>query len=180
MGRHIQFWDLANMEAAFRSLEARIHYVGLRSYLAAGRQIVDAVCYLPINPYRPESRDALLRELRRLGFHVRTKVGQKRPGGKWKCNFDVEMACDILRFVTAAKPTTIVVCSGDRDMMEAYQIVREQGVRVEVAATQSCLAPDILKAASSFIDLGKVIAEQRAQIQRVNGNGAAVNALKCS
>ena len=176
MERHAQFWDLANIESAFRRLEARIDYTGLRTYLAGGRSLIDTFCYVPQNPHRPDDREVLLRHFKKHGFFVRTKIGQKRCGGQWKCNFDVEMACDILRFVEYAKPDTIAVCSGDRDMKAVYQSVRERGVRVEVAATRNSFAWEILDAASSFIDLGKVIADQRRVSARANGNGTAVNA----
>ena len=176
MERHGQFWDWANVEAAFRRLDVRIDDLGLRTYLAAGRNLIDTFCYVPQNPHKPDDREVLLRHLKKHGFFVRSKIGQRRRGGAWKCNFDVEMACDILRFVECAKPDTIVVCSGDRDMRAVYQSVRERGVRVEVAATQHCFAPELLDAASSFIDLGKVIADQRRESARANGNGAAVKA----
>lgn len=176
MDRHLQFWDIANIESAYRRLDARINYAGLRTYLAAGRRVMDTFCYVPQNPHKTDDRAGLVRHLRKHGFFVRTKTGQKRRGGGWKCNFDVEMACDILRLVESARPDTIIVCSGDRDMAVVYQLVRELGVRVEVAATRQCFAEDILNAASSFIDLGRVIAEQRREALRAEGNGAVANA----
>ena len=176
MDNHVQFWDWANLESAFQRFDVRIHPAGLRSYLAGGRTLIDAFCYVPRNPYQPESRDWLVRKLKQLGFFVRSKVGQKRPNGKFKCDFDVEMTCDILRIVERARPAAIVVCSGDRDMLPVYRIVRDQGIRVEVAATQANAARDLLDAASSFIDLGKAIVEQRERINRAHGNGAADDA----
>jgi hypothetical protein len=88
-------------------------------------------------------------------------------GGTYKCNFDVEIAMDMLRTVYQVKPDIIVLASSDSDFVPLVQEVRKAGVRVEVAAFVETSGADILRKASGFIDLAvyyeSYLAEQRAE-----------------
>ncbi len=171
MGKVAVFLDVANLEAAFRHQGERIDYLGLRDFLSAGRLCLETFAYVPVSPYEPRQRRPLIDHLRRNEFIVRTKIGRRRPNGKWKANMDVEMVIDMMRFAHTGKADIFVVGSGDRDLMPAYLELRQLAIRVEVAATPDTVANDILTAASGFIDLGKVIDGYRAEEQLAEGNG---------
>lgn len=149
------FFDVANLEGSFRAHGLPIDYLLLRDFLVKDRALKESFAYVPRSPFAPERRDRLVSFLRRHGFLVRSKVGKKRPAGKWKCDFDVEMTWDISKYIDRSKADVIVVACGDRDLMPVYQSVRALGVEVEVASTQQTVASDIMEAASRFIDLGE-------------------------
>jgi len=138
--------------------------------------LVETFAYLPINPYNPERKRHVAEFLCDNGFFVRSKIGKPRPNSKWKCNFDVEMAVDILRFIHHARADIIVIGSGDGDMLSICEEVRRSGVRCEIAATRECMAPELLGAASGYIDLGTIIREQREELLR-NGSEDATRTV---
>jgi uncharacterized LabA/DUF88 family protein len=164
MERLSLFLDIANLESAFRKAGAEIDWLGLRDYLVEGRVLVEALAYLPISPYNPERRHRFADFLQRNGFLVRSKIGKPRPGNRWKCNFDVEVAVDVMRCVEHGRVDIIVLGTGDGDMLQLCNEVRALGVRCEIAATREAAAEELLDAASGYIDLGSVIREQREEI----------------
>lgn len=159
MERTAIFLDIANLEQAFRHYDAKIDYIGLREYLTAGRFLVDAFAYVPINPYDVDRKRYFIDFLGRNGFLVRSKVGKPRPDNKWKCNFDVEMAVDMLRYSHQARVDIVVMGSGDGDMLPVCEEIRFNGIRCEVAATRQTVADDLVAAVNGFIDLGEIIRE---------------------
>lgn len=164
MERVMMFFDLANLENGFRQFGVRVDYLGLRDYLAEGRVLVEAFAYLPINPNNPEGKRQFAEFLQRNGFFVRSKIGKPRPGNKWKCNFDVEMAVDILHCAHHSRVDIVVIGSGDGDMLPICEELRLLGVRCEIAATKGSTAEDLLGAASGFVDLGAIVREQRDEM----------------
>ena len=166
MERTAIFLDVANLEAGFRNLGTHIDYLGLRDYLAEGRLLVETFVYLPINPYHPEQKARFAEFLQSNGFFVRSKIGKARPGHKWKCNFDVEMAVDILHYAQHGRVDIIVMGSGDADMAPVCKKVRLCGVRCEIAATKESTSPELVNVASSYIDLNSVIHQQREELVR--------------
>ncbi len=178
MERLVEFLDVANLESAFREYGALVDYIGLRDYLARKRNVLETFVYIPESPYQPNGRDGMVKFLRRHGFFVRSKIGRKRPNGSWKCDFDVEIAWDIFRYVERGKADTIVVACGDSDLMPVYTSVREVGIKVEVASTAKSVANNILDTASQFIDLGPVIRQHCKSGNRSQGHGAIVRQRK--
>jgi uncharacterized LabA/DUF88 family protein len=150
--RVVFFLDYANINRAAREKRYRLDYHHLLLYVGEERFLVDAYCYLPINPRNEHRLDGVIEELWRSGYVVTTKVGTI-AGGTYKCNFDVEITMDVLRVVYQVKPDIIVLASGDADFVPLIQEVRKTGVRVEVAAFEETAGADILLKSSGFIDL---------------------------
>ena len=146
------FLDFANINRAAREKRYRLDYHHLLHYVGEERFLIDAHCYVPINPRNEHRLDGVIEELWRSGYIVNTKVGTI-AGGTYKCNFDVEITMDILRVVYQVKPDIIVLASGDSDFVSLIQEVRKSGVRVEVAAFVETAGTDILSKCSGFIDL---------------------------
>src|SRR6266566_4920063 len=146
------FLDYANINRAAREKRYRMDYHNLLQYVGEERFLVDAHCYVPINPRNEHRLDREIEELWRSGYIVTTKVGTI-AGGTYKCNFDVEIAMDVLKVVYQVKPDIIVLASGDADFVSLIQEVRKSGVRVEVAAFVETAGTDILNKCSGFIDL---------------------------
>jgi hypothetical protein len=124
----------------------------LLQYVGEDRFLIDAHCYVPINPRNEHRLDREIEELWRSGYIVNTKVGTI-AGGTYKCNFDVEITVDMLKVVYQVKPDIIVLATGDSDFVSLIQEVRKSGVRVEVAAFEETAGPDITRKCSGFINL---------------------------
>ena len=148
----VLFLDYANVNRGAREKRCRLDYQHLLHYMSEGRFLIDAHCYVPINPRNEHRLDGDIEELWRSGYIVNTKRGTI-AGGTYKCNFDVEITMDMLKVVYQVKPDIVVLASGDSDFIPLIQEVRKSGVRVEVAAFEGTAGPDILRKCSGFIDL---------------------------
>ena len=146
------FLDYANINKAAREKRYGLDYQHLLHYVGEERFLVDAYCYVPINPRNEHRVDGVIEELWRSGYIVTTKLGTI-AGGTYKCNFDVEITMDVLKVVYQVRPDIVVLASGDADFIPLIQEVRKSGVRVEVAAFEGTAGPDILLKCSGFIDL---------------------------
>src|SRR5438876_2628293 len=146
------FLDYANINRAAREKRHRLDYHDLLQYVGEERFLIDAHCYVPINPRNEHRLDGVIQELWRSGYVVNTKVGTI-AGGTYKCNFDVEITMDMLKTTYQVKPDIIVLASADSDFVSLIQEVRKSGVRVEVAAFAETAGTDILLKCSGFIDL---------------------------
>ena len=146
------FLDYANINRAAREKRYRLDYANLLQYVGEDRFLIDAHCYVPINPRNEHRLDGEIEELWRSGYIVTTKKGTI-AGGTYKCNFDVEITMDVLKVVYQVKPDIIVLATGDADFVSLIQEVRKSGVRVEVAAFVETAGTNILLKCSGFIDL---------------------------
>ncbi len=146
------FLDYANINRAAREKSYRLDYHDLLQYVGEERFLIDAHCYVPINPRNEHRSDRDIAELWRSGYIVTTKLGTV-AGGTYKCNFDVEITMDVLKVVYQVKPDIIVLATGDADFVSLIQEVRKSGVRVEVAAFEETAGTDIMSKCSGFIDL---------------------------
>src|SRR6266849_4609056 len=149
----VLFLDYANINRAAREKRYRLDYCDLLHYVGEDRFLIDAHCYVPINPRHEHRLDGVIDDLWRSGYIVTTKRGTI-AGGTYKCNFDVEITMDILKVVYQVKPDIIVLASGDSDFISLIQEVRKSGIRVEVAAFVETAGTDIMLKCSGFINLG--------------------------
>lgn len=148
----VVFLDYANINRAAREKRYRLDYHHLLQYVGEGRFLVEAYCYVPINPRNEHRSDGTIEDLWRAGYLVSTKVGNI-AGGTYKCNFDVEITMDMLRVLYQVKPDIIVLASGDADFVPLVQEVRKAGIRVEVAAFVETAGAETLLKCSGFINM---------------------------
>lgn len=148
------FLDYANIHRAAREKRYRLNYQHLLHYVGEGRFLLDAHCYVPINPRNEHRRDRVIEELWQAGYIVNSKIGTI-AGGTYKCNFDVEITMDILKAVFQVKPDIIVLATGDADFVPLVLEIRKSGVRVEVAAFEESTGAEMLSKCSGFIDLAE-------------------------
>src|SRR6266567_1889191 len=148
----VLFLDYANVNRGAREKRLRMDYQDLLEYVGEDRFLIDAHCYVPINPRNEHRLDGVIEDLWRSGYIVTTKVGTI-AGGTYKCNFDVEITMDILKVAYQVKPDIIVLASGDSDFISLIQEVRKSGIRVEVAAFEETAGTGIMSKCSGFIDL---------------------------
>lgn len=152
MEKVVLFLDYANINRGAREKRFRMDYQDLLEYVGENRFLIDAHCYVPINPRNEHRSDGIIQDMWHSGYIVTTKVGTI-AGGTYKCNFDVEITMDILKVAYQVKPDIIVLASGDSDFNALIQEVRKSGIRVEVAAFVENAGVDIMNKCSGFIDL---------------------------
>ena len=167
------FLDFANIDRAAREKGLHLDYHHLLEYVGENRFLSDAHCYVPINPRNEHRVDRQVEDLWRSGYIVTTKLGTI-AGGTYKCNFDVEIAMDMVKVVYQVKPDIVVLGSGDSDFVSLIQEVRKAGVRVEVAAFEENAGADILLKCSDFIDLAvyyeDYLATQKSEQDEASGD----------
>src|SRR5437588_447903 len=146
------FLDYANISRVAREKRYHLDYHDLLHYVGENRFLIDAYCYVPINPRNEHRLDGEIEELWRSGYIVHTKVGTI-VGGTYKCNFDVEITTDILKVIYQVKPDIIVLATGNPDFVSLIQEVRKSGVRVEVAAFVETAGTDMILKCSGCINL---------------------------
>jgi len=171
----VVFLDYANINRAAREKRYRLDYHHLLQYVGEGRFLIDAYCYVPINPRNEHRLDGAIEDLWRSGYLVTTKVGNI-AGGTYKCNFDVEITMDVLKAMYQVKPDIIVLASGDADFVPLIQEVRKAGIRVEVAAFVETAGADVLLKCSGFINLAvyyaSYLAAQASEAEEERGEEA--------
>jgi uncharacterized LabA/DUF88 family protein len=158
MEKVIFFLDFANVNRVASDKGIDLDYEDLLNYISEGRFLIDAHCYVPIDPRNEHRLDRKLEQLWRSRYIVNTKVGSI-AGDSYKCNFDVEMTMDILRVAHLVKPDIIVIGTGDSDFVPLVQELRKMGIRVEVASFEATAAKDMTLKCSGFISLDNYLQE---------------------
>ncbi len=152
MEKVLFFLDYGDINRVARDKRFILDYKDLLQYIGEGRFLVDAYCYVPVNPKNEHRVDKELEELWRSGYLVHTKV-ETLVSGRYRCNFAVEITMDVLRVVYQIKPEIIVLATSNADFIPLIQEVRKAGVRVEVAAFVETAGADLLLKCSGFINL---------------------------
>lgn len=152
------FLDYANINRAARDNGLSLDYKQLLAYLCEGRFLIDAHCYVPIDPRSVHRLDATIQDLWESGYIVTTKIGNV-SGSTYKCNLDIEMAMDVLRVAYHVKPAILVLATGDFDFIPLVLELRRNGIRVEVASFEATAARDMVLKCSGFISLDHYLRE---------------------
>lgn len=159
--RVVVIMEYSNVNRAAADRGQRVNYFDLLNYVVADRFLVEAFCYVPIDPRNRHARDNEIDELRLQGWLVQTKVGRAEEN-TYKCNFDVEITMELMNVAERIRPDTIVLASGDIDYIPVVDELRRRGVRVEVAAFEAAASRDLALHASGFIKLDSWMAEAEA------------------
>ena len=139
MEKLIVFLDFANINRASTSAGTLIDYRLLLDYISEGRYLIDAYCYVPIDPRNKYKMDNKINQLWDSGYLVTKKIGNIN-GDSYKCNFDVEMTLDMIKIAHEIKPDIIVLASGDVDLLPVVIELRKMGIRVEVACFEKAMS----------------------------------------
>lgn len=154
MERAVVIMEYPNINRPATDRGLRIDYGELLTYLIADRFLVEAFCYVPIDPRNPSAREHEIKKLRLMGWHVQTKVG-KANQQSYKCNFDVEITLELMHIAERIKPDTIIMASGDIDFIPVVSEMRRRGIRVEIASFPESVSEDLVLHSSGYINLGK-------------------------
>jgi uncharacterized LabA/DUF88 family protein len=146
------FVDYAAINRAARERRYHLDYYDLLQYIGENRFLIDAYCYVPINPRNEHRLDGEIEELWRSGYIVTTKQGTI-VGRTYLCNFAVEITMDICKVVHQIKPDIIVLATSNPDFVSLIQEVRKSGIRIEVASFEEATLTDMQLKCSGFINL---------------------------
>ena len=83
-----------------------------------------------------------------------------------KCNFDVEMAMDMLD--DADKMTAILLFSGDSDMVSPLERLKVKGKKIGVVGVRNQVAGELQNIKDKYIDFGKFYTGKRTYIKSEN------------
>jgi len=83
-----------------------------------------------------------------------------------KCNFDVEMAMDILD--DAEKLTAVILFSGDSDLLGPLERLKVGGKRIGIVGVRGKTAGELHNIKDKYIDFGKFYTGKRAYIESEN------------
>jgi uncharacterized LabA/DUF88 family protein len=135
-------------------LQAKIDYNKLLNGLSRDRIVTRAIAYLIQRP--DVSQSNFMDALGRMGFDIRVKEvkNKKDESGKiipTKGNYSIMMALDIADLVH--KVDTIIIVSGDGELVPLAEYIRNHGCRVEIAAFDDSVSNDLIDAADGFISV---------------------------
>lgn len=87
-----------------------------------------------------------------------------------KCNFDVEMAMDILD--DAERITAIMIFSGDSDLLEPLERIKVKGKKIGVVGVRGKVAEELHKVKDKYFDFGKFYSGKRNYFDNKSENPA--------
>jgi len=83
-----------------------------------------------------------------------------------KCNFDVEMAMDMLD--DAEKITATILFSGDSDLVNPLERLKVKGKKIAVVGVRGQVAGELHNIKDKYIDFGKFYTGKRSYIKSEN------------
>jgi len=99
---------------------------------------------------------ALIDELQKSGILIEEQ----------KCNFDVEMAMNMLD--DAEKLTAILLFSGDSDLLEPLQRLKVKGKKIGIVGVRGKVAGELHSIKDKYIDFGKFYTGKRTYLESEN------------
>ena len=87
-----------------------------------------------------------------------------------KCNFDVEMAMDMIDDME--KITAIMLFSGDSDMIEPLERLKVKGKKIGIVGVRGMVAGELHNIKDKYFDFGKLYNEKRNYLDNKSENPA--------
>ncbi len=144
--------DVQNMyHSAKKTYGRNLSYSKLISQAVHGRKLIRAIAYLLDR--EGVDQGAFIEHLSNCGFEVRRKNLIERADGSRKGDWDLGIAADAIAL--SKKIDVIILVSGDGDFISLTQMLKHQGVKVEVASFRESAADALVASADTFHALGK-------------------------
>ncbi len=146
-----------------RGSELKLDYQKLVNVLVGGRELRRAYFYCGKSSPPSEGQERFLKSLQRMGIAVETRELRQRTIRCSECKHEfskpVEKGVDValvtgllsLNFKNAYD--TAIIVGGDKDFLDAIEVVKEHGKRVEIAAFMDSISQELQLKADKFIPL---------------------------
>jgi len=136
-----------------------VDYVKLCDELLAGREDCGIIFFAAHPTDIPERQQAFHHRLKNQGFELvlrslKTGPGRERPYEK---GVDVALATRMLIEGFHGNMDVCILISGDANYTEAVSELRNQGIRVEVAAFRLSIGDELLNIADEFTTLDDIL-----------------------
>lgn len=141
------FVDVQNMYySAKYQYNGKLDFERLMDKTRRNRQLIRAIAYLVQSEDIDQSR--FQEALYDLGYEVKNKQLRTRPDGSAKGDWDMGIAIDAV----AIGPKVDVVCivSGDGDFVDLVEMLKGDGIRVEVFSFPSSTAEELKESATEY------------------------------
>ena len=156
------FVDVQNMfYSAKYQYRSKLDFSKLLEHAVLGRDLVRAIAYLIQTPDIDQTN--FITMLQGTGYEVRCKSLRVRADGTAKGDWDLGIALDTITL--AQKLDTIVLVTGDGDYVDLVNLLRSQGVRLEVLSFPYSTAEELKAAASEFRPIGPSLLLNPSAIQ---------------
>ena len=150
------FIDVANLAGAARRLhDAAVDFGALLDLVVAGRDLVGARAFAIDKG--TDGYEAFAHALREAGYKVFTKRPKTFEDGTVKADWDVGMTVEMLG--ARERLDVVVLGSGDGDFVPVVNLLRDRGLRVEVASFAERTAADLKRAADQVVALDRSVLE---------------------
>jgi len=160
--------DVQNMfYSAKHQHRAKLDFQKLLDAAVHQRQLVRAIAYIVQMPEIDQS--GFINTLRQIGYEVKVKQLRMRPDGTAKGDWDMGMAIDAISM--ADRLDVVVLVSGDGDFVELVNMLKAQGLRVEVLSFPSSTAEELKAAATEFTAIGPEMLLAGSQLPAAVGGG---------
>lgn len=148
------FWACKTFRGGFK-----LSYAKLRDKLLKDRNLIRPYYYCAIGVPPDPNQIRFHDSLKYQGFTLVTRPIKVRPAGWIEKGVDVALVTDMLKFAFMKVCDVIILVSGDHDFADAVSLVKDQGIRVEIAAFEHTIGRDLKMLADEFISLDKLADE---------------------
>jgi len=146
------FVDVQNMFYSARYLyQAKVNFATLLEDITKGRELIRALAYVVQSPDIDQT--GFLTALKGIGYEIRSKELRKRADGSAKGDWDMGLAIDAISM--QERLDVICIVSGDGDFVDLVNMLRANGVKVEVYSFPGSTSDLIIEAATEYSPLSE-------------------------
>ncbi len=146
------FVDVQNMYYSARyQYNSKVNFQKLIEKAIRGRKMIRAIAYLVQSEEIDQSRfEEILDE---SGYEVKNKQLRTRPDGSAKADWDMGIAIDAI--VIGEKVDVVCLVSGDGDFVDMVEMLKGNGVKVEVFSFPSSTAEELKIASTEYFPMAE-------------------------
>jgi len=146
------FVDVQNMYySAKYQYNGKVNFDKLLNETNKGRRLIRAIAYLVQTEEIDQSKFEEF--LYSLGYEVKNKQLRTRPDGSAKGDWDMGIAIDAI--AVGERVDVVCLVSGDGDFVDLVEMLKGNGVRVEVYSFPSSTAEELQESATEYYDMSE-------------------------
>ncbi|MGM0381536.1 MAG: NYN domain-containing protein [bacterium] len=146
------FVDVQNMYySAKYQYNGKVNFDKLLDETIRGRKLIRALAYLVQTEDIDQSKFQDF--LYSLGYEVKNKQLRTRPDGSAKGDWDMGIAIDAI--AVGERVDVVCLVSGDGDFVDLVEMLKGNGVRVEVYSFPTSTADELKEAATEYYDMAE-------------------------